>query len=98
MFGMNLSGSSGSGAEDRCSLSGGKVREAEDKLREAEDKLILSLCKEKDFGIVGASDEELIQKFREVYKDHLELLTKAILGDNKALRHLRWVLGLKVVT
>ncbi len=88
---MNLSGSPGPGAEDRRSLSGGKVREAE-------DKLILSLCKEKDFGIVGASDEELIQKFREVYKDHLEFLTKAILGDNKALRHLRWVLGLKVVT
>ena len=91
MFAMNLSGSPGSGAEDRRSLSGGKVREAE-------DKLILSLLKEKDFGIVGASDEELIQKFREVYKDHLELLTKAILGDNKALRHLRWVLGLKVVS
>ncbi len=28
-----------------------------------EDELILSLCKEKDFGIVG-SNEELIQKFR----------------------------------
>lgn len=67
-------------------------------MKEAEDKLILSLCKEKDFGIGGASDEELIQKFREVYKDHLELLTKAVLGDDKALRHLRWVLGLKVVT
>jgi hypothetical protein len=66
-------------------------------VKEAEDKLILSLCKEKDFGIAGASEEELIQKFREVYKDHLELLTKAVLGDNKALRHLRWVLGLKVV-
>jgi hypothetical protein len=95
---MNLSDSPGPGAEDRRSLSGGKVREAEDKLREAEDKLILSLCKEKDFGIVGASDEELIQKFREVYKDHLELLTNATLGDNRALKHLRWVLGLKVVT
>ena len=63
----------------------------------AEDKLILSFCKEKDPGIAG-SDEELIQKFRELYKDHLELLTKASLRDNKALRQLRWVLGLKVVT
>jgi len=64
---------------------------------EAEDKLILSLCKEKDLGIAG-SDEEVIRKFREVYKDHLELLNKAVLGDNKALKHLRWVLGLKVIT
>ncbi len=67
-------------------------------MKEAEDKLIISIYKEKDFGIGGVSDEELIQKFREVYRDHLELLTKAVLGDNKALRHLRWVLGLKVVT
>ena len=63
----------------------------------AENKLILSLCKEKDLGIAG-SDEEVIRKFREVYKDHLELLNKAVLGDNKALKHLRWVLGLKVIT
>ncbi len=67
-------------------------------LKQAEDKLILSLCKEKDLGITGKSDDELIRKFREVYKDHLELLTKATLGDNKALRQLRWVLGLKVIT
>lgn len=67
-------------------------------MKEAEDKLILSLCKEKDIGIRGASDRILIQRFREVYKDHLELLSKAVLGDNKALRHLRWLLGLKVVT
>ena len=66
-------------------------------MTEAEDKLILSLYKEKDLGIVG-SDEELVQKFREVYKDHLELLTKATLGDSKALKQLRWVLGLKVIT
>jgi hypothetical protein len=63
----------------------------------AENKLILSLCKEKDLGISG-SDEELIRKFREIYKDHLELLTKAVRGDSKALRQLRWVLGLKVIT
>jgi len=88
---MNPSGSPDSGEKDRHSFNGCKVREAE-------DKLILSLCKEKDLGTVGASDEELIQKFRELYEEHLELLTKAVLGDDKALRHLRWVLGLKVVT
>ena len=66
-------------------------------MTEAEDKLILSLCKEKDLGIVG-SGEELVQKFREVYKDHLELLAKATLGDSKALKQLRWVLGLRVIT
>ncbi len=66
-------------------------------MTEAEDELILSLCREKDLGIAG-SDEELIRKFREVYKDHLELLAKAVLGDNKALRQLRWALGLKVIT
>jgi hypothetical protein len=63
----------------------------------AENELILSLCKEKDLGIAG-SDEELIRKFREIYKDHLELLANAVRGDNKALRQLRWVLGLKVIT
>jgi len=67
------------------------------KLIPAENKLILSLCKEKDLGISG-SDEELIRKFREIYKDHLELLTKAVRGDSKALRQLRWVLGLRVIT
>jgi len=68
------------------------------RLREAEDKLILSLCKEKDLRITGESDDELIRKFRETYKDHLELLSKAVLRDNKALRQLRWILGLKVIT
>lgn len=67
------------------------------KLILAENKLILSLCKEKDLGMSG-SDEELIRKFREIYKDHLELLAKAVQGDGKALRQLRWVLGLKVIT
>lgn len=70
---------------------------AENELILAENKLILSLCEEKDLGIPGA-DEELIWKFREIYKDHLELLSKAVWGDNKALRQLRWVLGLKVIT
>lgn len=74
--------------------------------------MILSLCKEKDFWVVesddesvqkfkkGAvgSDDELIQKFRKTYKDQLELLAKAALGDAKALRQLRWNLGLKVIT
>jgi hypothetical protein len=68
----------------------------ENELILAEDKLILSLCKEKDLGIVG-SDEELIRKFRAIYKDHLELLANAVRGDSKALRQLRWVLGLKVI-
>ena len=69
----------------------------ENELISAENELILSLCKEKDL-VIGGSDEELIRKFREVYKDHLELLANAVLGDNKALRQLRWVLGLKVIT
>jgi len=67
------------------------------KLILAENKLILSLCKEKDLGISG-SDEELVRKFRDIYRDHLELLAKAVRGDSKALRQLRWVLGLKVIT
>ncbi len=66
-------------------------------LTSEENKLIVSLCKEKDLGITG-SDEELIRNFREIYKDHLELLSKAVQGDNKALMQLRWVLGLKVIT
>jgi hypothetical protein len=69
----------------------------ENELIQAEDKLILSLCKEKDLGVAG-SDEELIRKFREIYKDHLELLVNAVRGDNKSLKQLRWVLGLKVIT
>ena len=69
----------------------------ENELTLAENKLILSLCKEKDLGIAG-SDEELIRKFREIYKDQLDLVTLATRGDPKALRQLRWVLGLKVIT
>jgi hypothetical protein len=77
-----------------------------------EDELILSLCKEKDFWVVESGDEsvrkfkkgavgsdsELIQKFRKTYKNQSELLAKAALGDAKALRQLRWILGLKVIT
>ena len=62
-----------------------------------EDELILSLCKEKDVGIEG-SNEELIKKFRETYKDQADLITKAAQGDRKALRRLRWICGLRVVT
>ena len=62
-----------------------------------EDELILSLCKEKDVGIEG-SKEELIQKFRETYKDQTDLITKAAQGDAKALRRLRWICGLRVIT
>jgi len=62
-----------------------------------EDKLILSLCKEKDLGTVE-SDDELIRKFKEVYKDQEELVAKAASGNAKALRQLRWILGLKVIT
>ncbi len=62
-----------------------------------EDELILSLCKEKDVGIEG-SNEELIRKFRETYKDQGDLITKAAQGDTRALRRLRWICGLKVIT
>ncbi len=62
-----------------------------------EDELILSLCKEKDLGIEG-SNEELIRKFRETYKDQADLITKAAQGDAKALRRLRWICGLRVIT
>ena len=61
------------------------------------DALILSLCKEKDLGIEGSNDE-LIQQFREIYKDQSDLITKAAQGDQKALRRLRWICGLRVIT
>ena len=62
-----------------------------------EDELILSLCREKDLGIDG-SDEQLIQKFRETYRDQADLISKAAQGDRKALRRLRWICGLRVIT
>jgi hypothetical protein len=61
------------------------------------DELILSLCKEKALGMDG-SNEELIRKFRETYKDQADLITKAAKGEAKALRRLRWICGLKVIT
>jgi len=61
------------------------------------DELILSLFNEKDLGTDG-SNEELIQKFRETYKDQTDLITKAAQGDAKAVRRLRWICGFKVIT
>ena len=60
-----------------------------------EEELILSLCREaKEEG----SEEDLIVKFREKYRDQSELIRRACQGDSKALRRLRWLCGLKVVT
>ena len=70
---------------------------AKDIEKVTEDELIVSLCKEKDLGLEG-SNEELIQKFREIYKDQSDLITKAAKGDLKALRRLRWICRLKVIT
>ncbi len=61
------------------------------------DELILSLLNRKNLGAEG-SEEELIQQFKETYKDHADLITKAAQGDPKALRRLRWICGLKVIT
>jgi hypothetical protein len=61
------------------------------------DELILSLCNEKELGRCG-STEELIQRFRETYQDQADLISKAAQGDVKALRRLRWVCGLRVIT
>lgn len=62
-----------------------------------ENELILSLCKERYLGI-QRTNEQLIQKFRETYKDQRGLITRAAQGDTKALRRLRWTCGLKVIT
>ena len=59
------------------------------------NELILLLCREA--GEEG-SESEVIKKFREKYRDHSELITKASQGDAKALRRLRWLCGLKVIT
>ncbi len=67
-----------------------------EKVTEAE--LILSLCKEKDFGVEGSNEDKLIRKFRETYRDQGDLVAKAAQGDPKALRRLRWIFGLKVIT
>jgi hypothetical protein len=61
------------------------------------DELILSLFNEKNLGANGFN-EELIQKFKETYRDQADLITRAAQGDAKALRRLRWICGLKVIT
>ena len=63
-----------------------------------ETELILSLCKEKYLGVEGSNEDKLIRKFRDTYRDQGDLITKAAQGDPKALRRLRWVFGLKVIT
>ena len=60
-----------------------------------EEELILSLCREA--GEEG-SEADLIKKFRGKYRDQSELVERASQGDSKALRRLRWLCGLKVVT
>jgi hypothetical protein len=60
-----------------------------------EDELILLLSREA--GEEG-SETDLIRRFKEKYRDHSELITKASQGDSKALRRLRWLCGLKVIT
>ena len=60
-----------------------------------EDELILSLCREA--GQEG-SEQGLIKNFREKYRDQSGLITKASLGDSKALRRLGWLCGLKIIT
>ena len=60
-----------------------------------EEELILSLCREA--GDEG-TEKDLIKTFRDKYRDQSELIRKASQGDSKALRRLRWLCGLKVVT
>ncbi len=63
-----------------------------------ETELILSLCKEKSLGVEAPDEDKLIRKFRETCGDQGNLITKAAQGDLKALRRLRWIFGLKVIT
>jgi hypothetical protein len=60
-----------------------------------ENELILFLCKQKGLGMEG-SNEELIRKFRETYRDQGNVITKAARGGTKSPRRLRWICGLKV--
>jgi len=60
-----------------------------------EDELILSLCREAS---EEGSEENVINKFRDKYRDQSELIRKASQGDSKALRRLRWLCGVKVST
>ena len=58
-----------------------------------EDVLILSLARE-----AREEGSETDKKFREKYRDQSELIRRASQGDSKALRRLRWLCGLKIVT
>ena len=60
-----------------------------------EEELILSLCRE---AREEGSDIDLVKRFRKKYPDQSELIRKACQGDSKALRRLRWLCGLRVVT
>ena len=60
-----------------------------------EEELILSLCRE---AREEGSEADLIKQFREKYRDQSELIRRACQGDSKALRRLRWLCGLRVVT
>ena len=60
-----------------------------------EEELISSLCRE---AREEGSEADLIRKFREKYRDQSELIGRASQGDSRALRRLRWLCGLKVVT
>jgi hypothetical protein len=60
-----------------------------------EEELILLLSREA--GEEG-SENDLIKRFREKYRDQSGLIAKASQGDSKALRRLRWLCGLKVIT
>ncbi len=60
-----------------------------------EEELILSLCRE---AREEGSDTDLTKRFREEYRDQSELIRRACQGDSRALRRLRWLCGLKVVT
>jgi len=60
-----------------------------------EDELILVLSREA--GEEGP-EADVIKNFREKYRDHSGLIAKASQRDSKALRRLRWLCGLKVIT
>ena len=60
-----------------------------------EDELILLLSREA--GEEGP-ENDVIKRFKEKYRDQSEVIVKASQGDSKALRRLRWLCGLKVVT
>ncbi len=79
-------------------MIGRKDKEGKEIKKVTETELILSFRKEKDFGVGGANGDKLIRKFRETYGDQGDLMTKAAQGDPKALRRLRWIFGLKVIT